>query len=453
MAMLSDRFTVIAPDNPGNGLSDPLPVGRREIEDYAEALAGFLDCMGVKRCLIYGFHTGASITLALASRYPDRVAHAILNGITVSTPDEAAEFSDMYSPPFTPQWDGSHLCWLWARLREQTIFFPWYRPDDAGRLPFTPPSAAALTEGVLDMLRAGESYPHAYGAAFRAPTQAHFRALICPTTLIQAAWDPLAPHMERLVTLPDCVNRVRLGHGREEYLAPLLAALVNAMGSADQALTPPPQSPTRCFSAGLHIRLNPGRGRPLVILHDHAEDGHETVAGSHAGPERAWISFDLPGHGESAEPWSDVATSSELVLRALDNLGVEDFEIIGNGLGYKIAQAIVDKDFPGKHVPNKNVRGVLSPNAQPARLSQAQWHAGAELLAKWSETNDHGAHLLAAWRLARDRALFDPWCVPGPETARRPHRSLEPAVIHRAAISAFIARPVWSSTWNCLRPD
>lgn len=65
-----EHFTCIAPDTPGYGLSDPLGVGHAEMSDFADAAIEFMDAIGVEKAAVYGFHTGAMISVAVASAYP-----------------------------------------------------------------------------------------------------------------------------------------------------------------------------------------------------------------------------------------------------------------------------------------------------------------------------------------------------------------------------------------------
>ena len=51
---LMNEFTVIAPDTPGNGLSDPLPGDQPLAEEYAHALAQTLEALGIERCGVFG---------------------------------------------------------------------------------------------------------------------------------------------------------------------------------------------------------------------------------------------------------------------------------------------------------------------------------------------------------------------------------------------------------------
>src|SRR5687767_7587119 len=56
----SAHFTVIAPDTPGFGQSDPLQ-GEPDIDDFADAIVAFLDAVGIDRVGAYGFHSGGII--------------------------------------------------------------------------------------------------------------------------------------------------------------------------------------------------------------------------------------------------------------------------------------------------------------------------------------------------------------------------------------------------------
>lgn len=66
---LADRFTVIAWDAPGAGESDHPPSSFR-LPDYADALAGFIDALGLQRPHIGGLSFGAGLAIQFFDRYP-----------------------------------------------------------------------------------------------------------------------------------------------------------------------------------------------------------------------------------------------------------------------------------------------------------------------------------------------------------------------------------------------
>ena len=63
-----ESFTVVAPDHPGYGVSDPLGDPAANMEAFAEALVEFLDAIGLESAAVYGMHTGAGMAVALAAR-------------------------------------------------------------------------------------------------------------------------------------------------------------------------------------------------------------------------------------------------------------------------------------------------------------------------------------------------------------------------------------------------
>ena len=53
----SSDFTIIAPDTPGYGGSDPLNTENITIQDIAEATIELADSLGIDAFGLYGFHT------------------------------------------------------------------------------------------------------------------------------------------------------------------------------------------------------------------------------------------------------------------------------------------------------------------------------------------------------------------------------------------------------------
>lgn len=166
MEGLARDFTVIAPDNPGNGMSDPLPDEIPTMAGYAAALVEFFDAIGVGRALVYGFHTGASIATATAALYPDRIRFAVAHGLSVFRGAERDDLLAHYCPPIVPKADGSHMQWLWQRFMKQAEFFPWYKRDEASRIDVPAYSPEKCQAMVDDLLLAGNNYIGPYNAAF-----------------------------------------------------------------------------------------------------------------------------------------------------------------------------------------------------------------------------------------------------------------------------------------------
>ena len=74
---LADAFTVVAWDAPGAGASSD-PPETFGLAGYAEALAGFLAALGLRRPHVAGLSFGGALALAFAHRYPTVPATLIL---------------------------------------------------------------------------------------------------------------------------------------------------------------------------------------------------------------------------------------------------------------------------------------------------------------------------------------------------------------------------------------
>ncbi|WP_245297108.1 MULTISPECIES: alpha/beta fold hydrolase BchO [Rhodomicrobium] len=61
LPLLAERFTVIAPDLPGHGFTDPLPSMQMSLPGMAAALAGLVERLGVKPDIVVGHSAGAAI--------------------------------------------------------------------------------------------------------------------------------------------------------------------------------------------------------------------------------------------------------------------------------------------------------------------------------------------------------------------------------------------------------
>lgn len=77
LPLLLPRLRVIAWDMPGHGDSDALP-RHYSVEDYADALAGFMQVLGLASAHVSGCSIGGSLCVAFASRYPSRTRSTVL---------------------------------------------------------------------------------------------------------------------------------------------------------------------------------------------------------------------------------------------------------------------------------------------------------------------------------------------------------------------------------------
>ncbi len=76
-ARLASHYPTYVPDLPGHGYSEK-PSRPLSIPELAEALAGYLDSVGVPRAVILGNSSGCLVAAEFAHRYPDRTERAVL---------------------------------------------------------------------------------------------------------------------------------------------------------------------------------------------------------------------------------------------------------------------------------------------------------------------------------------------------------------------------------------
>ena len=450
MEQLKGRFTCIAPDTPGYGLSDPFGASTVEMEGIADAVIEFADALGVERFAAYGFHTGAMIAVAVGHKYPGRVSCVAANGFLMPTEALREELLEHYLPPFRPQWDGSHLAWLWARLREQTVFFPWYHKDLASRLDFDLPEPEALQNAALEFLRAGDNYRVGYRAAFTFRGDAALAGMATPTLVTATQFDPLRADLARIQHRSPHVV-VTPGGTAEETLA-----LCEAFLARHPAPGPPPAPVTTPLpghswqqmvdvpGGQLRVRRNTdAAGRVVLVQHDAASssDQVDPVTRSFIG-HRPVLAIDLPGHGESDNTLGTENVTVEryvtVVRQTLDALEIESCDFYGMWGGGLVGLELALQDA----------------RVQRLVMSDVLWHTPElreELKAHYTPAIEpvwYGGHLLQAWHLLRDQGLFWPWFRRSRPGILWQEPYVDPEMVHLRLINLFKAPVMWRRAYQ-----
>jgi pimeloyl-ACP methyl ester carboxylesterase len=483
MRRWSDSFTVIAPDTPGFGLSDPLGVPQAEMSDFADAAVEFMDAIGIEKAAVYGFHTGAMVSGALAAAHPDRVSCAAANGYVVLTEAERLDLVTHYLPPFAPSWDGSHLTWLWSRMREQVIFFPWYAKTLAERLDYDVPPPAALHEGLLDFMRSGDHYRVGYRAAFTMRSDLAVQQAQVPLLVTAADNDVLAQHLPRLLRKSATVT-VQAGGTQEQTLdlchdflarhaqasaaraAPKAATRSASKSASKSAAKPATRAATEAATEAAPTRPLPGRlwsqfidvpggqlrirrnddapGRPVLVQHD-AAGSSEVVHALASGfiGKRPVIAINLPGHGESDNvlPRGKVTVTAyaRAVLAALPALGIEEFDFVGTwGGGLVGLELALLEPARVRHLALADM--IYFDDALRDELLE---HYTPDIQPVW-----YGGHLLEAWHLMRDQGLFWPWYDRTRKGAIRQPIYVDPVMVHSRVLELFRSNGMWRQAYQ-----
>lgn len=444
------RYTCIAPDTPGYGLSDPLGVERAEMHDYAEAVIEFLDAIGVDRAAFYGFHTGAMIATAIARRYPQRVTAAVANGYVILTKDELGDIVDRYLPQVLPSWDGAHLAWLWSRMREQTIFFPWYTKGAQNRLAGDVPSPEALQQGLLDVMRSGDHYRVGYRAAFTMDAAQALREVKAPVLVVASKTDATSQYLVRAKDASASVS-VKEAATAEAALEASLAFI--AKSKPPKA---PPVAPTAPLPGKLWQQIVVAGGRELRVLRNTDAPGRTVLLVHEAGASietaanlarsfiglRPVVTLDLPGRGESqadrgkATSAVTIARDAKSLIDALDALDLAEVDVVGAWGGSLLALELATR-------ARARVRRLALLNL-PWFDTRAQKAIARGYAPAWAPAV-HGGHLLDAWHRVRNQHLFWPWYDSSARGAIRSNVPIGPELIQRRLLDFLRAPDAWSA--------
>lgn len=176
----------IAFDTPGYGLS-ARPKSPPSIADYAAAIEAAMRHLRLRRVVLVGHHTGATIGVEIARTRPQTVSHLVLHGVALYTPAEAAARLS------APHWDqtykdeGAHLSDRWLYLTGRV----------AG-------SADSVQWSVLSLYLAGDKEWYGHHAVFRYDMASALRTLRVPVTVLSNPDDLLDFTFERVRALrPD----------------------------------------------------------------------------------------------------------------------------------------------------------------------------------------------------------------------------------------------------------
>ena len=93
---MGDGFRLVAMDRPGSGYSTRVSSGAR-IPAQAEAIAKFIDAVGLEKPLLVGHSLGGAIALRVALDHPDKISGlALISPLTHYVPTPPKEFGGLY---------------------------------------------------------------------------------------------------------------------------------------------------------------------------------------------------------------------------------------------------------------------------------------------------------------------------------------------------------------------
>jgi pimeloyl-ACP methyl ester carboxylesterase len=418
MQRYADRYTVIAPDTPGFGYSEALPGNPMTIAEFGAATLEFIDAIGLQRCAVFGMHTGGLIATWLAWANPQRVAALVVDGYAAFTPEESALYGEDYLPPFVPQWDGSHLRWLWSRMREQKYFFPWYDGRAQAAMLIPAQTTESTHDTVMDVLDVGDTYRAGYAAAFRHNEHHWVGELQMPAWMVFRHGDPLLAHLPRLQNLPANVALVEERDGipamhtkMDAWLAQALAGEADFIVASSAADNGRWQRRLIATAAGdMALWQRAGAGRLRLCLH--APGTRPLLPAQIEAGEDACLLPDLPGHGASSETDGvlDAATLVAALRAAVEQTDAKLpvlIEAHGAAAGYvpalveALGARVVQVVLHSPWLLDADEQALLLQGLPTTTIDRA------------------GGYLCDAWQWERERHLIWPWMAHGAAARRR----------------------------------
>lgn len=409
MEWLARDHLVLAPDLPGFGETDPLDLDQPSIADLARACHDWLDALGVAECALFGMHTGGIVAVQMGLDRPDRVGLLMVDGYAIFNDQERSLLGERYLPEFRPDWSGQHLRWLWARMREQSFFFPWCEQAAEFALRFPAPDIAKTQAAVMDILEVGDQYRLGYRAALQFSDRGCVAALTMPTLLFYREDDVLIGHRERLPGMPGHVTAPRLADR---------SALWQAVADALAAWAGPvkPRRPLRAPPGWQRVVLKTSIGeitswiwrpqaagqRARLVLHGPGQAPRRPTLDAAAADELL-IQPDLPGHGASDECMDSGLTLNGMAAALNELCGelVGSASLLVEAHAGSVALALqLAGLWPGP------VERIVLVEPWLLSLDERAW-----LLDHLPDLAPQaaGGHLLEAWQWERERHLFPPW--------------------------------------------
>ena len=190
MQRLGSRFRCIAPDNPGFGMSDPLPAGAT-MESLAANFVELLDALGIERAHVLGFHTGNKIAAAMAAHHPERVNRTVLIGMThsmvVSRKARNAAIMEIvrrHFGGFEETADGAHRLRTWG-ADFGALANLWWKPAMLGAAQIDDAVLAGQEQRAIETIQCRRTIRQIYAMNFDFDFTATLRRMRAPSLVIE----------------------------------------------------------------------------------------------------------------------------------------------------------------------------------------------------------------------------------------------------------------------------
>jgi pimeloyl-ACP methyl ester carboxylesterase len=438
-AALSSRYTVVAPDIAGFGLSDRLIDADATAQRCARDVLDFADRLGVASFALYAHDNSAPIAVEVVKQGAGRVGALILHDPFVWSAEETAALDSEDLPDFLPTQTGSHLMALWDHVENSFMFRPAHVRRLANRVDRDLPAPEVLNETVKQYFRAGEQWREGFLACARYPLADAVREIDVRTLVLagQGVDETRLPavHAEQLVieeeasSIPDQAGQVRTFLER----VPSLQHVIDPPGAVPSEKSAGWSRKLIQLAGGtLHVLCNlQGKRRPVMSLHD--PGGSCNLVTSFTTPlmgERPVIAPDLPANGESDNLLADISDPTsgdyaQVLAGLIDALGVDEIDIIGRYSGGPVGMELsFQRPDLVKHLVQAAV--VIFDREYVADVLE---HYCPDISPRFD-----GTHLMLAWNDMKHQALWSPWYRRKRGNIVRGEPLLDPRLLHTRVV-------------------
>jgi pimeloyl-ACP methyl ester carboxylesterase len=137
---------------------------------FAKAIESALQNLDIDEVDVVGVGGSAFIALELASLAKNRVRHTVMLSAILVDDALRDELTENYTPDIKPLWYGGHLVEAWYVVRDQSLFWPWFRQKRNNIVHAeTELDPARVQVRLLDLFRSHGMWRHAHQAVFAYP--------------------------------------------------------------------------------------------------------------------------------------------------------------------------------------------------------------------------------------------------------------------------------------------
>ena len=385
----------------------------------------------------------------MARLYPDLCKAVVVNGLWVAGQDEVDLILQHYTKWYEPTPEGSQMPWIWSRLRDQLIFFPWFLKEGNYRLSLDLPEPEMKQPFVLDLLRTTEKAQTAYRAAFLYPSKERIQEIKIPTFLLNYQGDPIGNHPQRLETVPDCVQielledpnavEVRAREIFKEFSPAKATIQPQAFVMTEKINRPKGFVHTSFGPVFYHQEIDQSKmdqetHQPVVFLHDFGTSSNATMEiSNYCQGTNQKLFVDLPGHGETGVTYlEDYLPNSiaKMLADGLKQLNLGEIHLLAMGMSSSIAVELSLID--SLQVKQLSFIDPWCPNA--IEIDSMSDHYAPDL-----SPSEYGEHLMRAWYFARDSELYFPWYDTKNTNALKREPEIDPQATHCRAVDVLKA--------------